>query len=92
MPPWHAKANLHLPLSWSQNELLIKARAELDFDKRKAMYAEMQTLVNEDGGTIVPVFNDWLDAGVKAVKGYEPHPLFDFSGHKAAEKVWLEES
>ncbi|MEQ8348974.1 MAG: ABC transporter substrate-binding protein [Sneathiellaceae bacterium] len=73
------------------NELLIKARAELDFDKRKAMYAEMQTLVNTDGGTIVPVFNDWLDAGTTAVKGYEPHPLFDFSGHKAAEKVWLEE-
>jgi len=73
------------------NELLVKARAELDFDKRKAMYAEMQTLVNTDGGTIVPVFNDWLDAGTKAVKGFEPHPLFDFSGHKAAEKVWLDE-
>lgn len=73
------------------NELLVKARAELDFDKRKAMYAEMQTLVNEDGGTVVPVFNDWLDAGVTAVKGYVPHPLFDFSGHKAVEKVWLEE-
>lgn len=72
------------------NELLVQARAELDQDRRKAMYAEMQTLVNEDGGTVVPVFNDWLDAGTSAVKGFEPHPLFDFSGHKAAEKVWLD--
>lgn len=86
--PWNESA-------WDNktfNDLLVKARAELDFEKRKAMYAEMQALVNTDGGTIVPVFNDWLDAGVKAVKGYTTHPLFDFSGHKACEKVWLEES
>ena len=38
------------------DELVIKARGELDQAKRKAMYAEVQSLISSDGGTIVPAF------------------------------------
>ena len=44
------------------NELLEMARAELDDTKRAAMYAEMQELVHEDGGTIVPFFRNRINA------------------------------
>ena len=45
--------------SWKNkrfNELLIKARAELDETKRRAMYVEMQSIVRDDGGVVVPMF------------------------------------
>ena len=41
------------------NELLVAARAELDEDTRRAMYYEMQVILNEDGGAIIPMFANW---------------------------------
>tara|TARA_B100000131_G_scaffold317991_1_gene361010 strand:+ start:470 stop:2041 length:1572 start_codon:yes stop_codon:yes gene_type:complete len=43
-------------------ELLVGARAELNDEKRKGMYAEMQRLVNEEGGLIAPVFANFVSA------------------------------
>ena len=40
------------------NELLLQAKAELDQAKRAEMYAEMQMLCRDDGGTIVPFFRN----------------------------------
>jgi peptide/nickel transport system substrate-binding protein len=40
------------------NALLLEAKAELDDAKRAEMYAEMQMLVRDDGGTIVPFFRN----------------------------------
>jgi peptide/nickel transport system substrate-binding protein len=52
------------------NELLVAARAELDDEKRRAMYYEMQEILHNDGGTVIPMFasyvfatNDKLDFG-----------------------------
>jgi len=42
------------------NELLVKARAELDDDKRRAMYHEMQAIVNQDGGVVIPMFANYV--------------------------------
>ena len=44
------------------NELLLEARRELDETRRAAMYAEMQELVHDDGGTIVPFFRNRVNA------------------------------
>lgn len=44
------------------NELLVQARAELDNARRAAMYAEMQELVHEDGGTVIPFFRNRINA------------------------------
>ena len=44
------------------NKLLVEARAELDEAKRRAMYAEMQQLVRDEGGTIVPMFASYVFA------------------------------
>jgi peptide/nickel transport system substrate-binding protein len=40
------------------NALLLEAKAELDEARRAEMYAEMQMLCRDDGGTIVPFFRN----------------------------------
>ena len=55
------------------NQLLKEARVELDEVKRREMYVEMQRIVHDEGGSIVPAFNDQLMAMNKRVK-YE-YPL-----------------
>ena len=44
------------------NELLVEARSELDETLRAEMYREMQELVSQDGGTIIPIFVNYVDA------------------------------
>jgi peptide/nickel transport system substrate-binding protein len=40
------------------NKLLVEARAELNEKKRGEMYYEMQQIVRDEGGTVVPMFSD----------------------------------
>ena len=50
---------------WSHerfNQLLKQARAELDTEKRREMYAEMQLVVRDEGGVVVPVFANFVAA------------------------------
>ncbi|MBG6163886.1 peptide/nickel transport system substrate-binding protein [Labrenzia sp. EL_195] len=49
------------------NNLLVAARAELNTDKRRTMYYEMQSILNEDGGAIVPMFANYVFATAKDV-------------------------
>ncbi len=44
------------------NELLIAARSELDEAKRREMYYEMQLILNEDGGSVIPMFANYVFA------------------------------
>ena len=44
------------------NTLLVEARAELDEARRRAMYAEMQQIVRDEGGVIVPMFASYVFA------------------------------
>jgi peptide/nickel transport system substrate-binding protein len=72
------------------DKLVVAARAELDQAKRKQLYVDAQTMIHQDGGVLIPMFIDYLEAGNKKVKGMAPHPMFDFSGARLAEKVWLD--
>jgi len=42
------------------DELLVKARAELDEDKRREMYYEMQDICANDGGSVIPMFANYV--------------------------------
>lgn len=55
--------------------LLAEARATTDAAKRQSLYCDAQRMIHEDGGVIIPVFTDILDAGSTAVGGFEPHPI-----------------
>ena len=52
------------------DDLLIKARAELDAPKRKEMYARMGMLLRDEGGLICPMFNDFIDAHGDRIAGW----------------------
>ena len=43
-------------------ELLVTARAELDSDKRREMYHEMQQILRDEGGVIIPMFANYVQA------------------------------
>jgi len=71
------------------NELLTKARAELDTEKRQEMYTEMQSLVRDEGGVVVPLFNNYVMALSKNV-GHEPMANnWSLDGFRAVERWWL---
>ncbi len=60
------------------DELVVKARGELDPVKRKAMYSEVQQLISTQGGTIIPAFgsdiaatNDKVGIGPNIGGGWE---------------------
>ena len=44
------------------DELVVKARGELDQEKRTAMYREVQQLISAEGGTIIPAFGSDIAA------------------------------
>jgi peptide/nickel transport system substrate-binding protein len=72
------------------DKMLLQAKAETDTTKRKSYLWEMQRMLYEDGGAIIPVFSDFLDGYSSSVKGQAPHSLFDLCNGRVAEKVWLE--
>ena len=43
-------------------KLLVEARGELDFNKARELYGELQKIIYEEGATVIPVFADELYA------------------------------
>lgn len=70
--------------------LLLQARGLLDDGKRRELYREMQGIASENGGAMIPLFADYIDATSSKLKGATPHPLFNFMGGRLAQYVWLE--
>jgi len=72
------------------DELLRTARAELDVDKRRTMYEEMQRLVNEDGGSVIPIFAADLLAAANKLKYDNVAANIEFDGLRLSERWWFE--
>nr|WP_010396539.1 ABC transporter substrate-binding protein [Paracoccus sp. TRP] len=72
------------------DRLLTEARALLDDSRRREIYWELQRMIHDDGGAMIPMFGDYLDAVSVKVKGVTPHPMFNLMGARMAEKVWLD--
>jgi len=72
------------------NDIVVSARAELDDNKRRDMYAECQRLINDDGGTICPMFANYILAHSKELAhGPNVASNWDTDGAKAAERWWF---
>ncbi len=71
------------------DKLLFEARGELDEVKRIAMYREMGLLIRDEGGLILPMFNDFIAAVSDEVGGYEDDPNGELMGGHALSKTWL---
>jgi len=70
--------------------MLLEARGELDFAKRKAIYDDMQAMVANEAGTAIPVYLSNADALAPNVRGLKQNPLGGQMGQAFAEYVWLE--
>ncbi len=73
------------------DQLLLAARSELDFERRKRLYADMQSMIHAQGGVAIPLFLSSLDAHTSRLKGLLPNPLGGLMGYAFAENVWLEQ-
>ncbi|RUV71179.1 ABC transporter substrate-binding protein [Mesorhizobium sp. M5C.F.Cr.IN.023.01.1.1] len=71
------------------DKLLSEALGELDQDKRKNLYREMAIIVRDEGGTIVPMFNQFIDAISDQVGGYVGRVDSLMNGY-ALTQCWLE--
>ncbi|MEQ9490302.1 MAG: ABC transporter substrate-binding protein [Alphaproteobacteria bacterium] len=79
--------------NWSNERfdtLLHEARAELDEARRREMYYEMQTLVSNDGGAVVPMYASYVFGHTDRLA----HPdivggNWDFDGGRLAERWWF---
>jgi len=72
------------------DSMLLEARGSLDEAKRKEIYGEMQALVSNEAGTVIPVFMSNVDAISPKLNGLEPNPLGGMMGYTFAEHAWLE--
>lgn len=72
------------------DQLLIAARAELDTSKRTQMYADMGTILHNEGGLICPMFNDFIDAHNDKIGGWvEGVNGFALMNGYAAARMWV---
>ena len=71
------------------DKMLMTARSELDNAKRKAIYRDMSIMLNEQGGVIVPMFNDFIDATNAQVGGWVKDGNQEMMGGYALSKCWL---
>ncbi|WP_427023027.1 ABC transporter substrate-binding protein [Aureimonas ureilytica] len=70
--------------------MLLEARGLLDQAKRKAIYGDMQAMVSNEAGTVIPVFQSNLDGASQKLKGLVANPLGGMMGYTVAEYAWLE--
>ena len=71
-------------------DLLLMARSELDTNKRREMYYEMQQILRDDGGVLVPMFANY----VQAVSNRIANPdtvgnLWQMDNARMAERWWV---
>ena len=69
--------------------LILEARAETDAAKRTDLYDRIGRIVHEDGGTICPMFNDFIDAASDTIAGWVQDPNYEMMGGWASAKTWM---
>ncbi len=71
------------------NKLLKAARAELNSDKRREMYVEMQQIVRDEGGVVVPMFANDVHGLTTKLKFDKVAANWEMDGNKCAERWWF---
>jgi peptide/nickel transport system substrate-binding protein len=72
------------------NRILKEARAELDEAKRHELYVECQKIINHEGGVIIPLFANIVEAASKRLIINNPAGNWEMDGHRCAERWWFE--
>ena len=74
------------------NELLLSARSELDNARRAAMYSEMQQILHDDGGLILPFFANDVFALSDRVGHGKLSSNYDVDGRMYFERWWFKDA
>lgn len=70
-------------------DLLVEARAELDPTKRREMYTEMQQILRTDGGVVLPMFANYVQAVSNKIANPEKvGNLWQMDNARMAERWW----
>ena len=69
------------------DKLLTQAQAELNVGRRKEMFHDLQMMVWEDGGALLPLFANRLYASTSKVEGLVRSP--QFTAFRAAEQLYF---
>jgi peptide/nickel transport system substrate-binding protein len=56
------------------DETLTKAEGILDVDERRKVMAELETIMQEDGPIVQPIWRKFFTVHSKKLRGYKPHP------------------
>ncbi len=70
-------------------ELLSLSLAETDPAKRHAMFCEMQTLIHEGSGMVIPAFSNINDGVANNIRGMPKVPLGVCGANEWPERIWL---
>jgi len=70
-------------------KLLYLGRAELDTSKRRVIYYEMQQILNEEGGVVIPLFANWVDAKSTKLKHDTVGNVWAMDSARIAERWWF---
>ncbi len=72
------------------NKLLVEARGQLDETKRREMYFEMQRILSDEGGVVVPMFNNYVFATSNKI-AHDPQmsATGELDGNRLAERWWF---
>lgn len=57
------------------DDMIVRARGEVDPEKRKQQYFAIQRWVSSNTGVIMPMFRSTISAYRETVKGYRVHPI-----------------
>ncbi len=83
---WGAEWNDGFWCNETFDALLKEARAELDQDKRRQQYFELQEIVSTQGAVVIPMFANYVYATTKKI-GMPSN--WDMDGERWAERWWF---
>ena len=71
------------------NEVLAAVKAELDEGKRKEMHRELQQLIRDDSGVIIPAFANIISGTSDQIHHGEVGPDWELDGARHIERWWF---
>ena len=72
------------------DQLLVDGRAQTDFALRKEIYCEIQTIISNEAGNIIPWHQSIVDGASAKVRGMPMVPVNSLGGCEWPEFVWLD--
>ena len=70
-------------------KLLVESRGYMAPDIRAEMYCEMEKLIRDESGVVIPAHHNYVDAKLDTVQGISRQPLGQCGGCEWPEFAWL---